>query len=72
MPDVFSFGLGGGSLVVDGPKGVPSARRSVGYRLVNDALVFGGSTLTTTDVIVAAGRADIGDPAKVAASRPRL
>ena len=29
--------------------------------------MFGGSTLTTTDVIVAAGRADIGDHHKIAA-----
>ena len=66
MPDVFSFGLGGGSLVVDGPKGVTVGPRSVGYRLVAEALVFGGSTLTTTDVIVAAGRASLGEASKVA------
>ena len=53
MPDVFSFGLGGGSLVVDGPKGVTVGPRSVGYKLVTEALVFGGSTLTTTDIVVA-------------------
>ena len=57
MPDVFSFGLGGGSLVVDGPDGVKVGPRSVGYKLTKEALVFGGSTLTTTDIIVAAGRA---------------
>ena len=66
MPDVFSFGLGGGSLVVDGPKGVTVGPRSVGYKLVTEALVFGGSTLTTSDIVVAAGRAELGDPAKVA------
>jgi N-methylhydantoinase A/oxoprolinase/acetone carboxylase beta subunit len=72
MPDVFSLGLGGGSLVVDGPKGVTIGPRSVGYRLVEDALIFGGSTLTTTDVVVAAGGAAIGDPAKVAHIDPGL
>jgi len=66
MPDVFSFGLGGGSLVIDGPKGVTVGPRSVGYKLVTEALVFGGSTLTTSDIVVAAGRAELGDPAKVA------
>ncbi|MDE3175426.1 MAG: hydantoinase/oxoprolinase family protein [Pseudomonadota bacterium] len=66
MPDVFSFGLGGGSLVVDGPKGVQIGPTSVGYRLHTESLVFGGSTLTTTDVIVAAGRAFLGDHKKVA------
>jgi N-methylhydantoinase A/oxoprolinase/acetone carboxylase beta subunit len=66
MPDVFSFGLGGGSLVVDGPNGVTVGPRSTGYRLVTEALISGGSTLAATDVIVAAGRAAIGNPAKVA------
>src|SRR6202044_3191510 len=40
--------------------------RSVGYKLVTEALVFGGETLTTTDIAVAAGRIELGDPAKVA------
>jgi N-methylhydantoinase A/oxoprolinase/acetone carboxylase beta subunit len=66
MPDVFSFGLGGGSLVVDGAKGVTVGPRSVGYKLVTEALVFGGETLTTTDIAVAAGRIELGDSAKVA------
>jgi N-methylhydantoinase A/oxoprolinase/acetone carboxylase beta subunit len=72
MPDVFSMGLGGGSLVVDGPKGVTVGPRSVGYKLVTEALVFGGSTLTTTDVVVASGQAELGDPAKVAHLAPDL
>jgi len=64
MPDILAIGLGGGSLVLDG--GNTIGPRSVGYRLVTDGLVFGGDTLTTTDVIVAAGTANIGDAAKVA------
>jgi N-methylhydantoinase A/oxoprolinase/acetone carboxylase beta subunit len=69
MPDVFSIGLGGGSHVVDGDKGVKGVKvgpTSVGYRLVTDALIFGGSTLTTSDVMAAAGRAGFGDQSKVA------
>jgi N-methylhydantoinase A/oxoprolinase/acetone carboxylase beta subunit len=68
MPDVFSIGLGGGSLVAeDGASGrVSIGPRSVGYRLTQDALIFGGKTLTTSDIVVAAGRADFGDPSKVA------
>lgn len=66
MPDVFSIGLGGGSLVVDGPDGVKVGPRSVGFRIITEALVFGGATLTTSDIIVADGAADIGDAAKVA------
>jgi len=64
MPDIQAIGLGGGSLVLDG--GATIGPRSVGYRLVTDGLVFGGDTLTTTDIIVAAGTADIGDAGKVA------
>lgn len=67
MPDVFSIGLGGGSLVVEEPDGsVKVGPRSVGYKLTSDALCFGGKTLTTSDIIVAAGGADFGDRAKVA------
>jgi N-methylhydantoinase A/oxoprolinase/acetone carboxylase beta subunit len=64
MPDVLSIGIGGGSLVrQDG--GVTVGPQSVGYRLTEEALVFGGSTLTATDVAVAAARASIGDPSLV-------
>lgn len=66
MPDVFSIGLGGGSLVVDGPDGITVGPRSVGYRIVTEALIFGGSTLTASDVVVADGGAELGDAAKVA------
>ncbi len=63
MPDVYSFGLGGGSLVLEDPLRV--GPQSVGYRITKEALVFGGDTLTTTDVAVASGTADIGDASKV-------
>ncbi len=64
MPDVTSIGLGGGSLVKEDPLTV--GPQSVGYRLTEKALVFGGDTLTTTDIAVAAGVAEIGDRALVA------
>jgi N-methylhydantoinase A/oxoprolinase/acetone carboxylase beta subunit len=63
IPDVTSLGIGGGSLVSAGPVVGP---RSVGYRLTDEALVFGGSTLTATDLAVAGGHAEIGDPSLVA------
>lgn len=66
MPDVFSIGLGGGSHVVETDKGIKVGPTSVGYRIVTEALVFGGQTLTTTDVAVAAGRIALGDAARVA------
>ena len=64
MPDIMALGLGGGSLVSE--DGLTIGPQSVGHRLVSEALVFGGSTLTATDIVVAAGRADVGDPSKVA------
>ena len=65
MPDVFSVGLGGGSHVVETAEGIAVGPRSVGHRLTTDALIFGGSTLTTSDVMAAAGRIGFGDRAKV-------
>ena len=64
MPDTYSIGLGGGSLVQSNP--VKVGPQSVGYELTSKAKVFGGDVLTTTDIIVAAGQEDIGDNAKVA------
>jgi N-methylhydantoinase A/oxoprolinase/acetone carboxylase beta subunit len=60
MPDLISLGLGGGSIVTEG--GASIGPLSVGYDLVHRARVFGGDTITATDVAVAAGRADIGSP----------
>jgi N-methylhydantoinase A/oxoprolinase/acetone carboxylase beta subunit len=72
MPDVLSIGIGGGSLVAEGNDQVTVGPRSVGYRLTEEALVFGGKTLTATDIAVAAGRAEIGDAAAVAELDPAL
>jgi N-methylhydantoinase A/oxoprolinase/acetone carboxylase beta subunit len=62
MPDVLSVGLGGGSIVRRGDDGnlLSIGPDSVGFRLRGEARVFGGSTLTATDIAVAAGQADIG------------
>jgi N-methylhydantoinase A/oxoprolinase/acetone carboxylase beta subunit len=60
MPDVLSVGLGGGTVVrgsVTG--GVALGPDSVGYRLTQDALAFGGGTLTATDVALAVGGSEI-------------
>ncbi|HLU36696.1 MAG TPA: hydantoinase/oxoprolinase family protein [Thermomicrobiales bacterium] len=68
MPDVYSVGLGGGSLVDFDANTV--GPRSVGYRLTEQARVFGGDTLTATDIVVAAGKAEIGDASLVASIAP--
>ena len=72
MPDVISLGIGGGSLVREGPHGVTVGPDSVGYELPVRGLVFGGDVLTTTDVTVAAGLAEIGDPLLVRHLDPEL
>lgn len=64
MPDVLALGLGGGSVVRE--NGHVVGPQSVGHQLVKEGLVFGGATLTATDVVVAAGLAEIGDPERVA------
>jgi N-methylhydantoinase A/oxoprolinase/acetone carboxylase beta subunit len=66
MPDVISFGLGGGSVVRENHGEVTVGPDSVGYRITEKALVFGGDTLTATDVAVRLGYARIGDPGRAA------
>ena len=63
MPDLCSIGVGGGSLVNADTGAV--GPESIGYRITEEGLVFGGHQLTLTDVAVAAGRAEIGDRALV-------
>ncbi len=59
IPDLLSIAIGGGTIIKpDGSRVGPS---SVGYRLGQEALVFGGNTLTCTDIAVASGLLDVGD-----------
>ncbi len=58
MPDVISFGLGGGSLV--NTEKITVGPESVGHELTNKAKVFGGDVLTASDVAVSYGRCKIG------------
>lgn len=62
MPDVYSIALGGGT-IIDGSDPITIGPRSVGFRIQTESLLFGGDTLTATDVAVGLGIADIGDPA---------
>ena len=73
MPDILAIGLGGGSVVHDdGDRGVRIGPRSVGHRLVSEGRVFGGDTLTATDIVVAAGAADVGNRDNVVSLDPRV
>ena len=63
MPDLVTIALGGGTVISGDGSGVSVGPRSVGYRLTEEALVFGGATPTLTDAAVASGRARLGDTA---------
>jgi N-methylhydantoinase A/oxoprolinase/acetone carboxylase beta subunit len=66
MPDVASLSIGGGSVIRGHGDGtVTVGPDSVGHELTREALVFGGQTLTLTDIAVAAGLADIGERDRV-------
>ncbi|MFV0332892.1 MAG: ROK family protein [Tropicimonas sp.] len=64
MPDLLSIAIGGGTIVQREPLAV--GPQSVGYRLGQEALVFGGDTVTATDIAVASGLIDLGDKSRVA------
>ncbi len=66
MPDLISVGLGGGSVVRNGD-GVVVGPDSVGYDVITRAVCMGGSTLTLSDISLAAGRLQgFGDPGLLA------
>lgn len=72
MPDVLALGLGGGACVhLDPalyvsdalePDHVRVGPESVGFRITEESYIFGGETLTASDIAVAVGRARFGDP----------
>ncbi|MBC1442859.1 hydantoinase/oxoprolinase N-terminal domain-containing protein [Listeria seeligeri] len=66
MPDIVSIGLGGGSIVREKDGEITIGPDSVGYRISEEALVFGGKTMTTTDIAVRLGMANIGEAQLVA------
>ncbi|KKY24432.1 putative n-methylhydantoinase a acetone beta subunit [Phaeomoniella chlamydospora] len=65
MPEVLSVGLGGGTIVAEHDGKVIVGPESVGHRLLKESLIFGGKTMTTTDIVVASGKENIGDSDKV-------
>lgn len=72
MPDILAIGLGGGTRIHMTDGDLVIGPDSVGYRISEESYVFGGSTLTTSDVAVAAGKADFGDASKVPALDPAM
>ena len=74
MPDILALGLGGGTRIqLDAEQFCQSqldphvsiGPESVGYRLSEEGLLFGGKVLTTSDIAVASGRADFGNRANL-------
>jgi N-methylhydantoinase A/oxoprolinase/acetone carboxylase beta subunit len=61
MPDLVSIGLGGGSLIRQKDGRVVVGPESVGYRITKEAMIFGGNTLTMTDVCVGLGQYALGN-----------
>ncbi len=60
MPDIVSIALGGGTVVRHVGEAVTVGPDSVGYRLTEEALIFGGATPTLSDAAVSVGRARFG------------
>lgn len=72
MPDVLSVGLGGGSRVRVTGGQLTIGPDSVGHRLLQEALVFGGEQLTASDLAVAGGWATFGTPSWLADLDPAI
>lgn len=82
MPDILAIGLGGGTRVHLDPDlyeaqtltedALRVGPDSVGFRILEQARIFGGDTLTTSDVAVGAGHAQFGDAAAVPTFSPEV
>ncbi len=55
MPDLYSIGLGGGSIISRNNNVTLVGPQSVGRQLEEKAMVFGGSVFTATDAAIRAG-----------------
>jgi N-methylhydantoinase A/oxoprolinase/acetone carboxylase beta subunit len=62
MPDLIATGCGGGTVVRERDGEITLGPDSVGYELVKKGKAWGGDTVTTTDVALAAGHAVIINP----------
>jgi len=61
-PDIVAIGLAGGSIVSIGGDEIKIGPVSVGYRLIEEGIAWGGNTLTATDIALAKGAMVIDDP----------
>ena len=65
MPDLISLALGGGTIIREKNGEIKIGPEGVGYRITEEALVFGGKTITATDIAVRLGLAEVGSKEKV-------
>jgi N-methylhydantoinase A/oxoprolinase/acetone carboxylase beta subunit len=65
MPDITAIGVGGGTLVKEIGDNVVVGPESVGYQITEKSLIFGGDTMTTSDIAVRLGMMDLGDASLV-------
>lgn len=65
MPDIVSIAIGGGTIIKEVDDKIIIGPESVGYELSSRALVFGGDTITLSDVAIKLGYADFGDKSKL-------
>ena len=70
MPDVVSLPLGGGTRVYTDP--LRLGPDSLGFRLLEQSRIFGGTEVCATDIAVARGLIALGDPARVRDIEPRV
>ncbi len=59
MPDVVAVGIGGGTIVRFTDGNCTLGPDSVGYRLLQEGIAFGGKTLTLSDIMLAEGEVEI-------------
>ncbi|KAL9642493.1 hypothetical protein ABK040_011060 [Willaertia magna] len=66
VPDVYSVGLGGGSIVNHSPEveNIVIGPKSVGYKIRELSKIFGGEIFTATDAAVACGLSNFGKDEK--------
>lgn len=62
MPDIISIGIGGGSVVVETLGNVTVGPQSLGHKICQESIAFGGNILTVTDCLLALGLITIDHP----------
>lgn len=70
IPDIYSVGLGGGTIIRNTDGALKIGPDLVGYALLEKAKCFGGDVLTASDIAVASGDAAFGDADKLSDIAP--